>query len=119
VEQRIREWLEQSESPELGAVFILNRDSAQLLVDQIAANRQWTAEQVAANWQRVLVATTSAGSRTDSESVRKLDRLRLDFEHLERWARGESQGNAFAVQLTYYAHARLEEWDRPAEEWEP
>ncbi len=49
----------------------------------------------------------------------KLDRLREDYERLEKWAAGQNAGNAFATQVAYYARARLAEWDEPIERWEP
>jgi hypothetical protein len=54
-----------------------------------------------------------------TEAERKLACLRNDFERLARWALEHSDDNAFAGQVSLYARARLADWDRPLEEWEP
>lgn len=53
-----------------------------------------------------------------SEAVAKLERLKADYLSLARWARQQNAGNAFAEQVSYYAEARVAEWDLPLEEWE-
>lgn len=67
--------------------------------------------------ERAAPNTFLGGTLTEDRD--KLVRLRDDFERLARWAGEQNAGNAFAEQVAMYAHARLAEWDRSVEEWEP
>ena len=98
VEQAIREWLEDPASLEPGAIFSLSRDRSQLLVDQIAADRLHSAEQVAANWQRILNARTESVARTIAELLNGIPGARESIARGRgQFARGEEEAQAPAA----------------------
>jgi len=73
VEQEIRKWIDSGEAEESGACFVLGRDYAQRLVDEIAADRELTAGQVASNWQQLLTLERLATSHARDRLVESLD----------------------------------------------
>ena len=98
VEQAIREWLEDPASLEPGAIFSLSRDRSQLLVDQIAADRLHTAEQVAANWQRLFNVRTESIARTVIELLNGIPGASESIARgREQLARGEGEAQALAA----------------------